>query len=408
MKKQTRLRLTGLVVALLCAIAGNAQSGGSYDLSRHVIAGGGGVSTAGAQRLEGVIGQSVVGTSNGGTFTLNGGFAPGGRPAPTPTPDAPGSIGGQITLADGGAPLGGVSVGLSGASNASTITDDSGFYSFTNLAPGAYNVTPARANFSFSAATPVTLHSGDQLTRDFTAASTLTEPQPANGAVLISEFRFSGATSDDEFIELYNNTDAPVDISGYKLDALAGLTITLSANTVIPARGHFLIAHATGYTLAAYAAADGAYAFDLPAQTGLVLLDQSNNVVDAVGFNSTSTPYREGNGLAAVGDLGQYSFARKLTSGVPQDTGDNAADFALVAPDPSTFNNATPLLGAPGPENLSSPIQRNATIKAALPDPACGGQTGTPNSGCQNRVRDTSDPAAPGSVQPEVLVPANG
>lgn len=32
-------------------------------------------------------------------------------------------------------------------------------------------------------------------------------------------------------------------------------------------------------------------------------------------------------------------------------------------------NNPTPALGAPGPENLASPIQRNAVIKSSLIDP---------------------------------------
>ena len=79
--------------------------------------------------------------------------------------------------------------------------------------------------------------------------------------MIISEFRLSGTTSEDEFVELYNNTDAPVDISGYELDALAGYTVIIPANTVLPARSHYLIAHETGYTLSAYAAANLIHGF---------------------------------------------------------------------------------------------------------------------------------------------------
>jgi hypothetical protein len=46
------------------------------------------------------------------------------------------------------------------------------------------------------------------------------------------------------------------------------------------------------------------------------------------------------------------------------------------------------VLGAPGPENTQSPVQRNAVIKASLID-NCNG-IGFPVSGCQNIVRDGS------------------
>jgi len=70
-------------------------------------------------------------------------------------------------------------------------------------------------------------------------------------------------------------------------------------------------------------------------------------------------------------------------------------------------------LGAPGPQNLSSPVQRNAAIKASLINPFCGpGETGpaaanptpgqspdgTPVAGtCQNAARDST----PIATQPD-------
>jgi hypothetical protein len=72
---------------------------------------------------------------------------------------------------------------------------------------------------------------------------------------------------------------------------------------------------------------------------------------------------------------------------VPQDTGDNASDFILVSIN-GTTSIATAVLGAPGPENLSSPIVRNATIKSRLLEPTLAAtaspnrvRTGTGNSG---------------------------
>ncbi len=52
-----------------------AQSGGGYDLTWNVIAGGGATSsTSGTYSLNGTIGQSDASTLIGGTYTLNGGF----------------------------------------------------------------------------------------------------------------------------------------------------------------------------------------------------------------------------------------------------------------------------------------------------------------------------------------------
>ena len=68
----------------------------------------------------------------------------------------------------------------------------------------------------------------------------------------------------------------------------------------------------------------------------------------------------------------------------PSDTGDNAADFILV--DATGVFSLGERLGAPGPENLSSPVERNSAIAARLLD-TCASAASAPN-----RMRDlTSD-----------------
>src|SRR5881396_2926787 len=70
------------------------QASPQFDLSRHVIAGGGGRSSGGNLGLSGTNGQASAGTtSSGGQFTVTGGFwqpetgaAPTPSPTPTPTP----------------------------------------------------------------------------------------------------------------------------------------------------------------------------------------------------------------------------------------------------------------------------------------------------------------------------------
>jgi hypothetical protein len=67
-----------LLIALLLApaFAATAQTGGSYDLSHNVIAGGGGsINVGGTFTLDGTVGQPQAGTlSFGGIFNLRGGF----------------------------------------------------------------------------------------------------------------------------------------------------------------------------------------------------------------------------------------------------------------------------------------------------------------------------------------------
>jgi hypothetical protein len=73
-----------------------------------------------------------------------------GQPsAPTATN---GTIGGTITDASG-APVGGVTINLSGSESREAITDSSGKYSFEGVETnGFYTVTPSRANYAFSPA----------------------------------------------------------------------------------------------------------------------------------------------------------------------------------------------------------------------------------------------------------------
>jgi hypothetical protein len=249
---------------------------------------------------------------------------------------------------------------------------------------------------------------------------------PSAGQIIISEFRLRGPDPDgagaetgelDEFIELYNNSDSDfVVVDSSPLPALAsrGWAIVsddplnadpaelltakyvIPVGTRIPARGHYLITNGVGYSLSDYAAADvtpqemggaaASYFTDIRDGSGLALYRTGNPAsftpgerLDAVGF--TGSTFFEGTPLTPAGGINtplQHSFVRKLTTGLPQDTGDNEADFYFVAVDGATSNGRTAVLGAPGPENSLSPILRNATIKASLIGPTVA-STAPPN-----------------------------
>ena len=64
---------TVLVALLFLPAVALAQSGGGFDLSHNVIAGGGATfSTGGEYELGGTIGQADAGTLTGGAFAVHG------------------------------------------------------------------------------------------------------------------------------------------------------------------------------------------------------------------------------------------------------------------------------------------------------------------------------------------------
>jgi hypothetical protein len=242
------------------------------------------------------------------------------------------------------------------------------------------------------------------------------------GQILISEFRLRGPNgANDEFIELYNNSGADHTVNGggtgYAVAASNGVARCVIPNgTVIPNRGHYLCVNSVGYSLASYPAGNGTtatgdatYTTDIPDNAGIAIFNTSMavdftlaNRLDAVGSTSeANTLYKEGTGYPALTPFSiDYSFYRDMcgksgsittfgpcSTETPKDTDNNAVDFVFVDTN-ATSAGAGQRLGAPNPENLSSPIQRNASFGTALLD-TCAGDASPPN-----RVRDfTSDPA---------------
>jgi predicted extracellular nuclease len=267
----------------------------------------------------------------------------------------------------------------------------------------------------------------------------------ASGSLIISEFRFHGANlggdevspetgggsdppggpsapgtaaENDEFIEFYNNTDSDITVStidgsaGWALVAADGVVRFIIPNgTVIPARHHFLAANVDGYSLFDYGLPDAVllpdgvtmaagYDLNILDDSGIALFRTANpsfftvdQRLDAVGYAAVPELYREGAGLTAGAEVGgeqEYSWLRQMcafvqgvgctTPGIPKDSGFNQNDFVSV-----DTTGVTQSLGAPGPEGLTSPVQRNADFPAALLD------TARSAGAAPNRVRDLAD-----------------
>jgi hypothetical protein len=248
-------------------------------------------------------------------------------------------------------------------------------------------------------------------------------PVQAAGSLVISEFRLRGLTgAEDEFIEIYNDSNVPHSVApifgaGYAIAASDGVVrCTIPTATVIPARGHWLCVNSAGYALGAYpagsgttATGDGTYTLDIPDNAGIALFNNDSgggfilaNRFDAVGSTSeANTLYKEGTGYPALtSDNGNYAWVRDecgktgdtlrfgfCTITTPADTDNNANDFFIVDTSSTSLGGGL-RLGAPGPQNLSSPIQRNSTLAGVLVDSTLA------SSALPNRARDlTSDPA---------------
>lgn len=259
------------------------------------------------------------------------------------------------------------------------------------------------------------------------AATPAAKAQTATaGQLVISEFRLRGPSgANDEFIEIYNNSGADHIVTaasgtGYGIAASDGVTrCSIPNGTLIRNRGHYLCVNSVAYSLASYPAGNGTtatgdatYTMDIPDNAGIAIFNNNSggasyslaNRLDAVGSTSeANTLYKEGTGYPALTPFSiDYSFYRdncgkqgSITTfgncpsfGFPVDTDNNATNFVFVDTN-GTSAGAGQRLGAPGPENLSSPIQRNADVADFLLD----GVTRTAHQP-PNRVRDfTSDPA---------------
>jgi subtilisin-like proprotein convertase family protein len=245
---------------------------------------------------------------------------------------------------------------------------------------------------------------------------TVTPSGPSGTTLIISEFRERGPSgANDEFVELYNPSANPVTVS--TSDASAGWALVASDGTarfvvpngtVIPGRGHYLGTNSAAYSLGGYSTGDITFTTDIPDNSGLALFNTATvanfvlaNRLDAVGFTSSPTLFKEGTGLPTLTPFSiDYAFVRDAcgksgsitnmgacpSGGDVVDTSNNATDFYFVDTN-GTSAGAGQRLGAPGPENLASPIQRNATIPTSLTFPCMA------SSVAPNRIRDfTSDP----------------
>lgn len=155
----------------------------------------------------------------------------------------------------------------------------------------------------------------------------------------VTQFRVRGPSGgNDEFVELQNTGSAPLDVSGYKLNAsnasgTTGTRLTIPAGTTVAPGCFLLLANTAASGYSGSVTPDLKYSTGITDDGGLALLDNTGALIDQVGLSAGSA-YKLGTPLVSLGSSNaDQGYGRKTNAaGLPQNSGDNSADWVKVSP----------------------------------------------------------------------------
>ena len=176
----------------------------------------------------------------------------------------------------------------------------------------------------------------------------------ASAGVVISEFRTRGPSGgNDEFVEIWNNSATPVNISGWTLRGsnsagTTGIRATVPNPVVLGPGCYYLFTNnaASGYSGATVG--NQTYATGITDDGGLAIVDGAAAIVDQAGMSAGSA-YKEGTVLATTPTSINQSYERKPGggSGNSLDTNNNATDFLYNNGSSNPQNSQTCLTATP-------------------------------------------------------------
>lgn len=262
--------------------------------------------------------------------------------------------------------------------------------------------------------------------------------------VLISEIQIEGSGANDEFVELYNSSDLPVDLTGWRLAKKTATStaepqnLAASLSGTIQPHSYFLIAH-PGYTNATvsadlfYSATSSGIAAN---NTVLLFRDAGITIVDKVGMgtafdNETQATVVPDNDESIERKANESSTADSMgpgganeTDGNGRDSDNNNNDFILrkssdpqnssssvepEIPEPTSTNTPTPTLTEtptptpteePTPTETQTPTPTVMTTPTDSPTPT---PTESPTPTLTPAPSTTPTPASPTLVFRNVL-----
>ena len=246
----------------------------------------------------------------------------------------------------------------------------------------------------------------------------------------ISQFRVRGpAGGNDEFVELVNTSTTALDVSGYTLNGsndsgTTGVRAMLPAGTTIAPGCHFLLTNGASSGYSGSVTGDLIYKTGITDTGGLAVLDSSGSIVDQVGLSAGSA-YKAGTPLDSLGSSNaDRGYGRRANAaGLPQNTGDNRADFITVSPS-APQNSASPCIALGNSVSIAdaSATVRGAgdvtmpfTVTLSTPAPAGSGISvhvatvdGTATAGKDYDALDTTLTVAPGEQSTTFNITVHG
>lgn len=207
-----------------------------------------------------------------------------------------------------------------------------------------------------------------------TTAAVFFYPQNIHGSdnhLVISQVQIAGNTATDEFIEIYNPTSDPIDMSGFRLTKKVSSgtqsNLIASMSGIINSNSYYLFAH-TNYM--GSVTADKIYSTSSVTANNTVILysDSGTTILDKVGFGS---PF-----------LGEYEISPFPTNPTSNqsiirtnnlDTNNNSSDFVIQ--EISTPRNSNYILATFTPNPTTEPTNISSPASTPIPTP-----TNTPTS----------------------------
>ncbi len=227
---------------------------------------------------------------------------------------------------------------------------------------------------------------------------------PPSTSLLISEIETGGASASDEFIELYNAGQDPVDLAGLELAYVtsSGGTVTRKVAWSVPASvdpgRHVLVANAAGiYAMGA----DATYAGGLSASGGSVVLRSVGGTpIDAVSWGDASNGYVEGAPAPMPAAGSSIERAPGGFAGNGRDTNDNAGDLHVCAtPTPQRLTDPPVPAAPPSPDSTLAP-SGSPNVEPTLPVPTPPASQPTPSPAATSSSSPTPAPTSGATPTP--------
>jgi DNA/RNA endonuclease G (NUC1) len=226
-----------------------------------------------------------------------------------------------------------------------------------------------------------------------TANITVTSPPPPPDHLVISQVYGgggnSGATYQNDYVEIYNPTTSPVDVAGWTLQYFSAASTGISTNIqplggVIGPGEYFLVALASGGAVGApLPAANISGGINMSATAGKIALASNGDpllgpsgcpvgsdpdLVDFVGYGTTAN-CREGSTNAPAASNTTALFRKN--SGLT-DTNVNGSDFIVGAPNPrrtTPIQEIGPFVVTTDPVSSATTAPRDSSITVTFSEP---------------------------------------